>query len=279
MGNSTPTPAPPPPPKEEPKKEDVGLKKALGPALNQWKSKVSSIEDGELPPLEIKVEGEKEARVWSPDLVKFALSKETITESIDLLSNELFCKALSPDAGLFLVEEQEGVFCLTKGGDGPEQTSVGYAHKIEALVSLLLSDQFIQNDSPAFHGLKYLASFFPVRHKLPNYLKNCTGMLSPAEFRPLVRYEETRNPSKQFPHKMLTKEGEKIIYEYTSGTNWSCSRLNLSLAIDVIQGEYVLKTSPTRLVINIITTTTTIITTATLKTTKITTITTMITRT
>jgi len=129
------------------------------------------------------------------------------------------------------------VFCLTKGVQGDHQTSMGLAFSVEKLVSVLLSDSFMQDDSAQFHRVKEFALFFPVRHKLPNFKLHVLGFLSGPEFQSLCDYS-TRVPTKAKPHKDLTPAGCAVLKEYTSGKHWSCTRVNLSLALDVLQGTW-----------------------------------------
>lgn len=86
---------------------------------------------------------------------------------------------------------------------------------VSEIEELVTSAAFWNNDSPAFHGLKSLAQFFPIRHKLKNFLANVRGFLSGEEFGKLVLYA-TRDPTAH-PDKLLSEDGDKVILEYTQG--------------------------------------------------------------
>jgi hypothetical protein len=135
--------------------------------------------------------------------------------------------------GHILLSQQESlaksdctILGITQDKDGGIVCGVAKTETIQGVVSTMVHinnisyyNNIIMNPSKnptLFHELKTACSFIPIRFKAQKFMKKCIGLLDINERNDLVNNKR-----------------DAIFYRYTSEENWFCTRLNLSLAIDL----------------------------------------------
>ena len=129
-------------------------------------------------------------------------------------------------------ESKGGMLMKATLNDG-STTSCAKVIDIHELQKLIESNEFEDVNSAAFHTIKQLVGFIVVRSKMENYLKYVNGFMH--DFNDFAKRGDLTLLQ---PNKKLTVQGESVLQKYTTAKNWYCTRVNLLLAIDLINGEH-----------------------------------------
>lgn len=133
-------------------------------------------------------------------------------------------------------KEGGGLVYLTKKGGSDKDTCYGVLRSIDPLCKLISDPDFYNNDSSTFQSLKSFTVFFPIRQKLPNFVKMCMGFVDDSERNRLVKFQQWKTFMTE--EKQLTSEGHKVVRSYTSERKWWCTRINLLLAADMLDSAH-----------------------------------------
>lgn len=134
--------------------------------------------------------------------------------------------------GFIMEREEKQVFLYAKCG-GDHVTPIGMACQLDKFAPILGPKEIWDATLSELNDIRQLLHIFPVRHQLPgfvNFVEKSTSFHSTFFLR-----QEKIDPSTGKLEAMLSEEGDAAILRYTSGEGHPSARLNLMLALDVVQ--------------------------------------------